>query len=71
MSVQHYNGSFAIVFFYSLYLGSLVLDENGVLYSFGAGLCGALGHGDMEKQEYPMMIKAFGESCLCNCDVAT
>lgn len=43
------------------YLPSLLLDENGVLYSCGAFLGGALGHGNLDKQEYPMSIQYFGE----------
>jgi alpha-tubulin suppressor-like RCC1 family protein len=38
---------------------SLVLDDKGTLYSFGSGLAGCLGHGDSEKQEYPMIVNAF------------
>jgi hypothetical protein len=40
---------------------SLVLDENGSLYSCGAGVAGCLGHGDTVSSSYPMKIKAFGK----------
>jgi alpha-tubulin suppressor-like RCC1 family protein len=38
---------------------SLLLDENGSVYSFGAGNAGGLGHGDTESQMYPMRIAEF------------
>lgn len=41
---------------------SLVLDRSGLLYSFGTYLGGALGHGNLEKQDYPMCIQFFVEN---------
>jgi len=41
---------------------SMVLDENGSVYTFGSGLCGALGHGDSIKQEYPIKVLEFENS---------
>merc|ERR1712232_1553188 len=38
---------------------SLVLDENGILYSFGSGNTGCLGHGDTFSQMYPTCITKF------------
>jgi len=38
---------------------SMVLDEHGCLYTFGSGASGALGHGDLIGQEYPMKVMEF------------
>lgn len=38
---------------------SLFLDSHGGVYSCGDGSGGALGHGDLEKQEFPMKILFF------------
>jgi alpha-tubulin suppressor-like RCC1 family protein len=38
---------------------SIVLDENGGLYTFGSGASGALGHGDLLGQEYPIKVTEF------------
>lgn len=38
---------------------SIALDENGGLYTFGSGASGALGHGDLIGQEYPMKVMEF------------
>lgn len=38
---------------------SLLLDEHGSVYSFGAGIAGCLGHGDLESQMYPVKILEF------------
>ena len=43
---------------------SMVLDEHGCLYTFGSGASGALGHGDLVGQEYPMKVMEFGK-LLC------
>jgi E3 ubiquitin-protein ligase HERC2 len=40
---------------------SLLLDNQGYLYSFGAGITGCLGHGDHESHMVPMRIKDFDE----------
>ena len=40
---------------------SMVLDEHGCLYTFGSGASGALGHGDLIGQEYPMKVMEFGK----------
>ena len=40
---------------------SMVLDEHGCLYTFGSGASGALGHGDLVGQEYPMKVMEFGK----------
>jgi len=40
---------------------TLLLDENGSLYSCGAGHGGCLGHGDSARQMHPMKIAAFDE----------
>jgi hypothetical protein len=42
------------------FLYSMVLDDEGSLYTFGSGACGALGHGDTIKQEYPLKVMDFG-----------
>ena len=42
-------------------LYSLVLDQNGAVYAFGAGRTGCLGLGDNENQMYPVMISEFGK----------
>lgn len=39
---------------------SLLLDDQGALYSCGAGITGCLGHGDHVSSSFPMKIKAFG-----------
>jgi alpha-tubulin suppressor-like RCC1 family protein len=41
---------------------SLVLDENGGVYSFGAGRTGCLGLGDNESQAFPVRISDFCKS---------
>jgi alpha-tubulin suppressor-like RCC1 family protein len=38
---------------------SIVLDDMGGLYTFGAGTSGALGHGDTLSQSYPMKVMEF------------
>jgi len=38
---------------------SMVLDEFGGLYTFGSGASGALGHGDLLGQEYPIKVTEF------------
>lgn len=38
---------------------SIVLDDVGGLYTFGAGTSGALGHGDTLSQSYPMKVTEF------------
>lgn len=35
---------------------SMFLDDEGALYSCGSGICGCLGHGDVESQMHPMKI---------------
>jgi alpha-tubulin suppressor-like RCC1 family protein len=40
---------------------SLLLDENGYLYSFGAGSSGCLGHGNTESCMYPCRINALND----------
>ncbi|KAG7341937.1 Regulator of chromosome condensation 1/beta-lactamase-inhibitor protein II [Nitzschia inconspicua] len=40
---------------------TLLLDEQGGLYSCGAGVTGCLGHGDNESHMFPMKINAFDE----------
>lgn len=40
---------------------SLLLSEDGALYSCGAGNAGCLGHGDTESHMYPMRIGHFDE----------
>jgi len=40
---------------------SMVLDEHGGLYTFGSGASGALGHGDLVGQEFPVKVMEFGE----------
>ena len=44
---------------------SMVLDEHGCLYTFGSGASGALGHGDLIGQEYPMKVMEFGKIHKC------
>ena len=39
----------------------MVLDEFGGLYTFGSGAGGALGHGDLARQEFPVKVMEFGE----------
>lgn len=39
----------------------MVLDDNGGLYTFGSGASGALGHGDLIGQEFPVKIMEFGK----------
>lgn len=53
---------------------SMVLDEHGGLYTFGSGASGALGHGDLVGQEFPVKVLEFGEKiidalCLGSCEV--
>ena len=43
---------------------SMFLDEHGNLYTCGDGSGGALGHGNLEKQHYPMMVTYFGKFLL-------
>lgn len=38
---------------------SMCLDEFGGLYSFGSGASGALGHGDLSGQEFPIKVTEF------------
>ncbi|KAL7538125.1 hypothetical protein ACHAXR_008304, partial [Thalassiosira sp. AJA248-18] len=38
---------------------SMILDENGSIYTFGSGAGGALGHGDLTGQEYPVKVMEF------------
>ena len=38
---------------------SMVLDEFGGLYTFGSGASGALGHGDLLGQEFPIKVTEF------------
>jgi alpha-tubulin suppressor-like RCC1 family protein len=40
---------------------SIVLDNNGSLYTFGAGYGGCLGHGDTQTQMYPCRIQSFDD----------
>lgn len=40
---------------------SMVLDEHGGLYTFGSGASGALGHGDLVGQEYPVKVMEFDD----------
>ncbi|KAL3922706.1 MAG: hypothetical protein SGILL_002062 [Bacillariaceae sp.] len=40
---------------------SLFLDDNGSVYSCGAGVTGCLGHGDNESHMFPMKIQAFDD----------
>jgi len=40
---------------------SMFLDEDGNLYTCGDGSGGALGHGSLETQHYPMMVMYFAE----------
>lgn len=40
---------------------SMFLDDHGNLYTCGDGSFGALGHGNVEKQHYPMKIMFFGK----------
>eukprot|EP00970_Alexandrium_tamarense_P000262 scaffold31_cov198-Alexandrium_tamarense.AAC.3 len=41
---------------------SMVLDEHGGLYTFGSGASGALGHGDLVGQEFPVKVMQFEEN---------
>lgn len=43
---------------------SIFLDAQGDVYTCGDGSGGALGHGNLEKQDYPMKVMYFGESRL-------
>jgi hypothetical protein len=61
LCLYHISVCHSFFFFSNCSHCSLVLDENGVLYSFGAFLGGALGHGNLEKQEYPVSIQYFGK----------
>ena len=38
---------------------SIVLDNEGNVYTFGCGRNGKLGHGDTEKQDYPLKVLEF------------
>lgn len=38
---------------------SMFLDKEGTLYTCGSGKAGELGHGDNQKQEFPMRVKEF------------
>ena len=38
---------------------SLCVDDEGIVYSFGSGPCGQLGHGDRENQLTPKVIQFF------------
>ena len=40
---------------------SLLLDQHGALYSFGAGITGCLGHGDNQSCMVPLRIQSFGK----------
>lgn len=39
---------------------SMFLDNEGDVYTCGSGKAGELGHGDNEKQHFPMKVKEFG-----------
>lgn len=41
---------------------SMVLDDQGGLYTFGSGNSGALGHGDTLSQSYPVKVMEFVEN---------
>ena len=41
---------------------SLLLDDQGGLYSFGSGGTGCLGHGDTESQMYPVRVASFDDT---------
>jgi|AntRauTorckE5430_2_1112549.scaffolds.fasta_scaffold09119_2 E3 ubiquitin-protein ligase HERC2 len=41
---------------------SIFLDAQGDVYTCGDGSGGALGHGNLEKQDFPMKVMYFGES---------
>lgn len=43
------------------YFHSLLLTTDGRVYSFGAGVMGALGHGDRDKRLRPTMIEALAD----------
>ena len=43
---------------------SMFLDEHGYLYTCGDGSGGALGHGNLEKQPYPIKVMYFGKSIV-------
>lgn len=40
---------------------SMFLDEHGNLYTCGDGSGGALGHGNLDTQHFPMMVMYFGK----------
>jgi alpha-tubulin suppressor-like RCC1 family protein len=44
---------------------SLLLSEDGVVYSFGRGPSGMLGHGDEEEQRSPKAIVALQDRLHC------
>ena len=41
---------------------SMFLDNQGNVYTCGDGSGGALGHGDLDKQEIPMKVMYFGKN---------
>mmetsp|Transcript_25517 Transcript_25517/g.55214 ORF Transcript_25517/g.55214 Transcript_25517/m.55214 type:complete len:724 (+) Transcript_25517:401-2572(+) len=41
---------------------SMLLDHRGDLYTFGSGTAGALGHGDLLRQEYPLKVQEFSQN---------
>ena len=40
---------------------SMLLDKHGQLYTFGNGSAGELGHGNLERQNYPLKVMEFGK----------